>query len=178
MALRKASSYSKWYARPYTRKSAVKSKAYIKTIPPNKLVKMHMGDVKGFESGKLSYILRMISIENIQMRDNAIEAARQYVNKLLDEKLPGQFYYGVKVYPHHILRENKMLTGAGADRMQTGMQLSFGATVGRAALIPKGKEIFIVATNSEKNIRTARDILQKIKSKLPCKTSLIFEQRK
>jgi len=177
MALRKASSYSKWYARPYTRKSAVKSKAYIKTIPPNKVVKLHMGDVKGYESGKLNYVLKMVSLEHVQMRDNAIEAARQYVNKLLDEKLLGQFYFGVKVFPHHILRENKMLTGAGADRMQTGMQLSFGATVGRAALVKKGKEIFIVATNSDKNIRVAREILDKIRSKLPCTVSILFEKK-
>ncbi len=177
MALRKASSYSKWYARPYTRKSAVKSKAYIKTIPPNKVVKLHMGDVKGYESGKLNYVLKMVSLEHVQMRDNAIEAARQYVNKLLDEKLLGQFYFGVKVFPHHILRENKMLTGAGADRMQTGMQLSFGATVGRAALIKKGKEIFIVASNSDKNIRVAREILDKIRSKLPCTVSILFEKK-
>lgn len=177
MGLRKASSYSKFYARPYTRKSNVKSKAYIKTIPPTKLVKMHMGDIKGFSSGKLTYILRMISIEYSQMRDNAIESARQYINKLLDEQIPGQFYFGVKVYPHHILRENKMLTGAGADRMQTGMQLSFGATIGRAAFITKGKEIFIIAVNSEKNVRIARDIMGKIRSKLPCKTSILFEKK-
>lgn len=178
MALRKASSYSKFSARPYTRKSAVKSKAYVKTVPNTKVVKLHMGDIKGYESGKLTYVLRMISEENVQMRDNAIESARQYVNKLLDEQMPGQFYFAVKVYPHHILRENKMLTGAGADRMQTGMQLSFGATVGRAAIVRKGKEIFVVATNSDRNIRIARDILNKIRSKLPCTISLAFEQRK
>jgi len=136
-----------------------------------------MGDVKGYESGKLNYVLKMVSLEHVQMRDNAIEAARQYVNKLLDEKLLGQFYFGVKVFPHHILRENKMLTGAGADRMQTGMQLSFGATVGRAALVKKGKEIFIVATNSDKNIRVAREILDKIRSKLPCTVSILFEKK-
>ena len=177
MALRKASSYSKWPARPYTRKSAVKSKAYIKTIPPNKLVKLHMGDIHGFESGKLNYVIHMISQEQVQMRDNAIESARQYINKLLDEQLPGQFYFAVKIYPHHILRENKMLTGAGADRMQTGMQLSFGATVGRAAMVKKGSELFLVATLSEKGSRMARDILQKIKSKLPCTTSFVFEKK-
>lgn len=177
MALRKASSYSKFSARPYTRKSAVKSKSYIKTIPPTKIVKLHMGDVKGYEEKKLNFVLRMVSLENVQMRDNAIEAARQYITKLLEEKMPGQFYFGIKVYPHHILRENKMLTGAGADRMQTGMQLSFGATIGRAALVHKGKEIFIVATNSDKNIRVAREILDKIRSKLPCTTSILFEKR-
>ncbi len=136
-----------------------------------------MGDTKGYEEGRLNYVLSMVSLENVQMRDNAIEAARQYITKLLEEKMPGQFYFGIKVYPHHILRENKMLTGAGADRMQTGMQLSFGATIGRAALVHKGKEIFIVATNSEKNIRIAREILDKIRSKLPCTTAILFEKR-
>lgn len=177
MALRKASSYSKFKTRPYTRKSAVKSKSYIKTIPPNKVVKMHMGDIKAYEEGKFIYLLRMISLERVQIRDNAIESARQYANKLLDELLPGQFYFGVKIFPHHILRENKMLTGAGADRMQTGMQLSFGATIGRAAIVESGKEIFVIAVNSDKGIKVSRDILEKIKSKLPCRTSILFEKK-
>ena len=42
MALRKAGAYSKKYARPYTRRSAKKSQSYIRTIPPQKLVKQYL----------------------------------------------------------------------------------------------------------------------------------------
>ncbi len=178
MALRKAASYSKWKTRPYTRKSSKKAKAYIKTVPPQKVVKLHMGNIQSYEQGKFLYIIKIISLEQVQLRDNAIESARQSIHKELETSFPGQYYFAVKVYPHHILRENKMLTGAGADRMQTGMTQSFGTTVGRAALVKKNQTIFILGVNSEKALQVARDSIGKIKAKLPCMTRIIVEKIK
>jgi len=177
MAIRKASSYSHFKARPYTRKSAKKSKSYIKSVPPQKIVKLNMGNIPDYEKGKFQFILRMIAKEDVQMRDNALEASRQFIHKELETDLLGQYYFGVRVFPHHILRENKMLTGAGADRMQTGMALSFGATVGRAALIKKGGEIFVIAVNSDKGVKIARTAMEKIKAKLPCTTRILTEKK-
>jgi large subunit ribosomal protein L10e len=177
-ALRKASAYTKRYARPYTRKSTVKSKSYIKTIPPQKIVKFHMGNIQKYNEGKLPFKLRVISNEKVQIRDNSIEAARQLINKHLDEEFPANYYLQIMVYPHHILRENKMLTGAGSDRMQTGMQLSFGKTIGRAALVEKGKEIFVAHVENQNAAQEARRILHLVKSKLPCATNIILEKEK
>lgn len=178
MALRKASAYTQRYARPYTRKSNVKSKSYIKTIPPNKLVKLQMGDIKGFEQGKFKIILRFSSAENVQIRDNAIEAARQYVHKELEDNFLGQYYFAVKVFPHHILRENRMLTGAGADRMQTGMAHSFGTNIGRAAMVKENQEVFVLGLNSAKAAGFARSALEKVRAKLPCRMRILTEIRK
>lgn len=178
MALRKASSYSKFNARPYTRKSSKKAKSYIKTIPPQKVVKLNMGDIPGFKKGKFPTIISLISKQQVQLRDNAIEAARQSIHKDLETNFPGQYYFAVKVFPHHILRENKMLTGAGADRMQTGMTQSFGATIGRAAFVKPGQTIFIIAVNSEKAVRVTREAIDKIKAKLPCTTRTVLEKIK
>ncbi|MBI2449851.1 50S ribosomal protein L16 [Candidatus Pacearchaeota archaeon] len=176
MALRKASSYSKKRFVPYTRHSKVKSKAYIKTVPQQKIVKFTMGSVAAFNRNEFLYVLHVKSKENVLIRDNALESARVLLTKELDTHLQGQYYFALKVFPHHILRENKMLTGAGADRMQTGMQLSFGSVIGRAAIVKKGAEIFLFATNNEKNISTIRLIIDKIRSKLPCKISVEFEK--
>jgi large subunit ribosomal protein L10e len=176
MALRKAASYSKFNARPYTRKSAKKSKSYIKTVPPTKVVKLHMGDISGFKKGKYPTVIRIVSLEKVQLRDNAIEAARQNIHKDLEVNFPGQYYFAVKVYPHHILRENKMLTGAGADRMQTGMTQSFGKTIGRAAFIKPNQIIFLIAVNSEKALQVTRTAIGKIKAKLPCSTRILVEK--
>ncbi len=41
-----------------------------------------------------------------------------------------------------------MITGAGADRMQTGMQLSFGKASGKAALLKPGSKIFFLAVGT------------------------------
>jgi len=90
--------------------------------------------------------------------------------------MQGLYYFEVRVYPHHVLRENKMLTGAGADRMQTGMSASFGKSVGRAAIVKQNQEIYLVATSGDKQIRIAKDVISKVKAKLPCKTQLSIEK--
>jgi len=168
MALRKAGAYSKKYARPYTRKSKVKSKSYIKTVPNSKIVKFRMGDIEGFQKNKFPIILNIKSREKIQIRDNSIEAARQFLNRHLVDNLGKDFYFEVKIYPHHILRENKMLTGAGSDRMQTGMAHSFGKTIGRAALVKQNQILFIIAVKTQKGELDARKMISSIKSRLPC----------
>ncbi len=177
MGLRKASCYSKMKVVPYTRKSKVKKKSYIKTIPNTNIVKLRMGDVDGFRNGKYKSVFRLISEEDVQIRDISLEAVRQYLNRRFVEIFGNEFYLELKVYPHHIIRENRMLTGAGADRMSTGMSMSFGTTIGRSALVRKGKEIFIVALNGEKEEKETRKIFNSVKSKLPCKISVLLERK-
>ena len=107
MAIRKALSYSKKVNRPYTRVSKAKSRAYIKVMPPNKVVKYNLGNQRAFEDGRFPFVLRMISEETLVIRDLAIESARMVLTKNLEDKLLGKFYLWVKIYPHHILRNNK-----------------------------------------------------------------------
>ncbi len=175
-SLRKASSYSKKKARPFTRKANTRKKAYIKVVPPNKIVKYNMGDQKSFVKGKHKFALRFLSTEKVQIRDNALEAGRQLLNKILDTKLPGQYYLVLKVYPHHILRENKTAAGAGADRLSSGMSHSYGVNIGRAAIVKAGKEIFFISTPDERTAREARNALFSVKTKLPCKGKILFEK--
>ncbi len=172
MALRKASAYSKRYARPYTRVSKKRTKSYIKTVPNSRIVKFKMGDQKGYDNGEYTKILHLVSKENCQIRDNSIEAIRQYLNRFLQVKVGKEFYLEVKPFPHHILRENKMLTGAGADRMQTGMSRAFGKTMGRAALVKPGQTLYIVAVKTQKAETIARKLIKSIKARIPCKTSI------
>jgi len=176
MALRKASTYSRKKTRPYTRKSRKKNKAFIKAVPNLKIVKFQMGNINAFNEGKHLYSVRLITEERVLIRDNALEACRMFLNKYLDTKAPGQHYFVVKVYPHHILRENKTAAGAGADRLSSGMSHSFGAPVGRAAIVNPGKEIFFISCVDDKTARIARDALIPVKAKIPGKCRIIFEK--
>ncbi|MEM4271880.1 MAG: 50S ribosomal protein L16 [Candidatus Pacearchaeota archaeon] len=178
MALRKASSYSKFKARPYTRHSRKKGKAYIKTIPHTKLVKYYFGNQKAYAEGKHNFMLKLIAEQDVQVRDNAIEAGRMYIHKMLEEGVPGEYFLAVKVHPHHLLRDNKTAAGAGADRTSSGMSHSFGIVIGRAALVKAGKEIFKVTCVNEKGVKIARDALNAVKSKIPAGTKIVFEQIK
>jgi large subunit ribosomal protein L10e len=172
MGLRKGSSYARKYARPYTRKSKRKAKSYIKAVPNSKIVKFKMGDITGFNNGVYPIVLSVSSNEKIQLRDASIEAVRQYLNRWVQELIGKEFYIEVKIYPHHVLRENKMITGAGADRMQTGMSRSFGKTVGRAALVNRNQVIFLVAVKTPKHEEQARKLIHSAKSRLPCGISI------
>jgi len=179
MGLRKASAYSKKYARPYTRKSSVKSKSYIKAIPQQKIVKFQMGNINAFQKGAYTFILKLIAKEPVMIRDNALEASRQVIHKDLEINLPGAYYFSVKKYPHHILRENRMYSGGSkGERVNQGMQQAFGTTAGRAAFIKSGEEIFVVAFAEKRSIPMARNALEKIKPKLPCATKTVLERLK
>ena len=176
--LRKATAYSKKKVTPYTRVSKRKGKSYIKTVPQQKIVKFAMGKEKSFANGRLPHALTMISTENVQVRHNALEACRQFVNKKLETELKGQYYFRIIPYSHHVQRENRMLTGAGADRMQTGMQLSFGKAMGKSAILKKNTPLFFVAVANPKAAIFTRKLFKQIKSKLPGKTRIVYEIKK
>ena len=176
MALRKALAYSKKYARPYTRVSRAKGKSYIKVVPHNKIVKYSAGNFAAYNKGAYPFALHLRSGEVVQIRDNALEASRQLLTKVLDESLPNTYYLELRVHPHHILRNNKAAAGAGADRMSTGMSRAFGDVEGRAALVREGSDIFIIHCENEGAATIARNALIMTKAKLPCKTLIRLEK--
>lgn len=159
--------------RPYTRKSKFKKKNYIKSIPHHKIAKFDVGNKT---RGHWQYKVKLISKDTLQIRHNAFESARQLINRHLQEKLGATNYYlKVNLYPHQALRENRMLTGAGADRMQTGMAHSFGKVVGSAARVKRGSALF-TAHVDEGGKAIAEQIMKKANSRLPCHISVIIEK--
>ncbi len=173
--LRKANAYSKRIVVPYTRVSKKKGKSYVKSVPHQKVVKFTMGKPSLFNGGKLPHQLTLVTTENIQIRQNAFEACRQFLNKKLDKELSGQYFFKIVPFSHHIQRENKMLTGAGADRMQTGMQLSYGKAVNKSAILKPNGKIFFVAVQTPKAVSFVRQTFKQLKSKLPCKTKILYD---
>jgi len=161
-SLRKGSCYST-ISRAYTRKSKVKGKAYIKTMPSHKIVRFDMGDVKS----PFEYEVGLVSATDVQVRNNAIESARQVVNRNLQKPLGNKnYHFQIRAYPHHALREKKQLTGAGADRMSQGMSQAFGRVTNTAAQLRKGKTLFSIFVN-QPHVEAARESLRKAKPRLP-----------
>jgi large subunit ribosomal protein L10e len=159
--LRKACCYRR-IKRAYTRKSKYKYANFVKAVPFSKIVRYEMGDLKK----QFSYRVDLVSRDNVQVRHNALESCRQIVNRNLIAGCGNNYKLQVRAYPHHVLRENKMLTGAGADRVQTGMQLAFGRAVGIAAQVRMGK-VLMSASVDEGSIEAAKKSLQKAKPRLP-----------
>ena len=75
---RKALAYSKRKPVINTRFSKRQQFSFIKSVPPQKIVKFSMGNVQAFEKGKFKISVTLLTKENIQIRDLALEAVRKY----------------------------------------------------------------------------------------------------
>lgn len=160
--LRKFTAYRS-LERPYTRISKYKKKSFIKTTPNIKVVRFNTGNLKK----KFPHTLHLVSKSGLQIRDNALESGRQTCNRLLELTLgPTGYFMQVKTYPHHILRENPVAAGAGADRFSTGMQKSFGKPIGSAARIKEGQKVVTVSVN-KKDLELAKKALNRFRKKIP-----------
>ncbi len=63
--------------------------------------------------------MHLVSGEEEQLSSEALEAARIAVNKYMTKTCGKEaFHLRVRVHPFHVLRINKMLTCAGADRYE------------------------------------------------------------
>ena len=160
--LRAAKSYRR-VKRAYVRTSKLRSKAYIKGAPYMRVAQYDTGN----PNLSYSYEVRLISAGRIQVRDNALEAARQTAVKYLELNAAKEGYaMKLRAVPHHILRENPLATGAGADRFQQGMSQSFGNPYGHAAQVKAGKIIFSFYVNKSQ-IGFAKEAARKASTKLP-----------
>jgi large subunit ribosomal protein L10e len=161
----KARNYGPVKGQAYTRKE------YVKGFPPPKIVKFTMGDVKG----TFDYEARLISTQRKQIRHVALEATRVATNRILMDKLINDYLMQVLPFPHIILRENKMIFGAHADRLQQGMRRSFGRTIGTAARIEPGQTIITVRVKA-KDVEVAKESLKRGIAKLPLTCKIVIEK--
>jgi large subunit ribosomal protein L10e len=154
--------------RPYTRKSKYRKLNFVRSVPHSKIVKFVMGDTtKDFP---VKVVLK--ADKDIQLRHNALESARLSSNRYLEKTLGKKgFQFKIRVYPHHILRNNPLAAGAGADRMSTGMARSFGKAVGVAARVRAGQEVFEVNCEKE-HVNAAKEALRRAYMKFPVPCSI------
>lgn len=161
----KARNYRKVKGQAYTRKK------YIRGSPSSKIVKFTMGDT----SGSYKYQARLIAQKEVQIRHNALEAARIAANRLLSEKLGNSYLLRILPYPHVVLRENKMIFGAHADRLQDGMRNAFGKAVGLAARVKSDQPLIMVNVN-EDGLEVAAQALKRGSAKLPTPCRVVIEK--
>ena len=161
----KAKNYRAVKGAAYTRKE------YVRGGQPPKITKFTMGDTKS----KFAYQALLIAKEAAQIRHNALEAARVASNKVLTDKLGNSYLLKIVPYPHMILRENKMIFGAHADRLQDGMRKAFGKPLGTAARVTSNQTIIEIGVN-ENGIEVAKEALKRGQNKLPITCRIEIEK--
>lgn len=129
--------------------------------------------VARFTTGKYrsdyDFTLKLVSDGRVQIRHNALEAARVAASKKV--VLLGEENFCLKVIPSIglVLRENKMIATAGADRLQEGMRKAFGKPIGLAARVKQGTVILTLGVMKE-NLDKAKEAMWAAGTKLPMKT--------
>jgi len=153
--------------RPYTRVSKKKPrKSYVVGAPYPRIHVFNMGN----PDKEYDKTLWLSVDRSVQLRDNSLEAARIVANKLLERTIGSENYFmKILIFPHHVLREHSLATGAGADRFSSGMRKSFGKPSGRAAQVRKGQNVIMLKI-FKKDLEVGKKALKRADSKLatPC----------
>jgi len=166
MGRRPARCYRFLKNRPY-----IKSR-YCRGVPDAKIKIYDLGKRKATVD-EFPLCIHLVSNENEQVSSEALEAARicanKYITKIANKD---SFHLRVRCHPYHVLRINKMLSCAGADRLQTGMRGAYGKPCGLAARVRIGQILFSVRCK-DAHKATVIEGLRRSKFKFPGQQKIV-----
>jgi large subunit ribosomal protein L10e len=118
-------------------------------------------------------VFHLVSDEKEQLTAEALEASRIVVNKYMQTACGKEsFHARIRCHPYHVLRINKMLSCAGADRLQTGMRGAYGKPQGLTARVDIGQILISVRTKTQ-NLAHAKEALRRARYKFPGRQKLV-----
>merc|ERR1711981_1235732 len=121
--------------------------------------------------------VHLVSDELEQLSAEALEAGRICCNKyMVKHTAKDQFHIRIRVHPFHVLRINKMLSCAGADRLQTGMRGAFGKPQGLCCRIQIGAPIMSLRTKKQ-HMAQAFEALRRSKMKFPGRQKIYVSKK-
>lgn len=158
-----------------------KNKPYPKSrfnrgVPDAKIRSYDLGRKKAHVD-EFPLTIHMVSGEYEQLSSEALEAARICANKYIVKNAgKDSFHMRVRAHPFHVVRINKMLSCAGADRLQTGMRGAYGKPNGLVARVNIGQIILSVRTR-DNNKAVVMEALRRAKYKFPGRQKLIVSRK-
>jgi len=158
-----------------------KNKPYIKSrfcrgVPDPKIQIYDVGR-KSADVDDFPLCVHLVSGEYEQISSEALEAGRIVVNKYMTKSAgKDAFHLRIRVHPYHVLRINKMLSCAGADRLQTGMRQAYGKPIGLVARVAIGQILFSVRAK-DANLKQVVEALRRAKYKFPGRQNIVVSNR-
>lgn len=144
---------------------------------PDPKIRMYDGGKKKAKWDVFPACVHMVSYEKEQITSEALEAARIAANKYMQVNTGKEgFHIRIRVHPWHVVRINKMLSCAGADRLQTGMRHAYGKALCKSARVNIGSILISIRTKME-NVGHAQEALRRAKFKFPGRQK-VFVSRK
>lgn len=158
-----------------------KNKPYIKSrfcrgVPDPKIRIYDVGSKK-VDVDTFPHCVHMVSGELEQISSEALEAARICANKYMVKTVgKDNFHLRIRVHPFHVLRINKMLSCAGADRLQTGMRGAWGKPQGTCARVRIGQQLLSIRCR-ENHADVAFEALRRAKFKFPGRQEIVVSKK-
>jgi len=166
MGRRPARCYRYQKGKPY-----IKSR-YCRGVPDAKIRIYDLGK-KNATVDEFPAVYHLVSDEKEQLTAEALEASRIVVNKYMATFCGRESFHGrIRCHPYHVLRINKMLSCAGADRLQTGMRGAYGKPQGLTARVDIGQILISIRTKPS-NIAHAKEALRRARYKFPGRQKLV-----
>jgi len=140
---------------------------------PDPKIRIYDVGMKRSDVDMFAHCVHLVSWEKENVSSEALEAARIAANKYMT-KFAGKeaFHLRVRVHPFHVLRINKMLSCAGADRLQTGMRGAFGKPQGVCARVQIG-QILLSIRCKDNHATVAAEALRRAKFKFPGRQKVV-----
>jgi len=157
-----------------------KNKPYIKSrfcrgVPDPKIRIFDLGKKKA-RVEEFPLCVHLISREYEQISSEALEAARICANKYLVKTCgKDSFHLRIRAHPFHVIRINKMLSCAGADRLQTGMRGAYGKPQGTVARVDINQPLISVRVK-ENNKENVIEALRRAKFKFPGRQKIVISK--
>eukprot|EP00750_Incisomonas_marina_P001308 INCI1110.2.p1 GENE.INCI1110.2~~INCI1110.2.p1 ORF type:complete len:232 (+),score=33.44 INCI1110.2:63-698(+) len=169
MGRRPARCYRYCNKKPYVRSR------YCRGVPDAKIQIYEVGS-KRAGVDEFPVCVHMVSNEREQISSEALEAARISCNKFMVKNAGKEsFHMRIRAHPYQVLRINKMLSCAGADRLQTGMRGAYGKPGGLVARVRIGQTMLSVRTKPAFT-KFAIEALRRAKMKFPGRQNIYESQ--
>ena len=170
MGRRPARCYRYCKNKPY-----IKSR-YLRGVPDGKIAIFDIGN-KFANHKEFPLCVHLVSGEDEQLSSEALEAGRIVVNKYMSISCSKEsFHLRVRTHPFHVLRINKMLTCAGADRLQTGMRHAFGKAHGLVSRVKIGQILYSVRSKDQHQAHVI-EALRRCKYKFPGRQHIVVSKK-
>jgi large subunit ribosomal protein L10e len=138
----------------YQKNKCFPKSRYNRGVPDSKLRIYDIGRKKAAYN-EFPHCVHLVSGEKEQISSEALEAARIAANKYMQNTAGREgFHIRIRVHPWHTVRINKMLSCAGADRLQQGMRQAYGKPYLKAARVEIGTILISIRTRPE-NVKDA-----------------------
>ena len=170
MGRRPARCYRECRGKPYPKSR------YNRGVPDPKLRIYDIGKKKA-NVDTFPFVVHIVSDEVEQICSEALEASRIAANKYLTKHVGKEnFHLRCRIHPWHVLRINKMLSCAGADRLQAGMRRAFGKSYGKAARVKIGTILYSVRIR-ENSIKAAMEAFRRCKNKFSGRQKIVVSNK-